>query len=313
MTLQDSSSTVSGSKAAGHELHCPICEYDLHGLPEPRCPECGFAFDWADLQREQEEYPDFFETARADRARAFFSTLARSAFPFRFWRRLHPTLRPRSRRLIVYSLIATVLGVAGALAISGAPLIEFARWNANQRRFILSHYANPRDSEETAFAAQLARPFGSVEQYVDWAYPSPAYARFWKRGFINARGHAFLPAVVIAWPLLTFLGLMIFRVSLLSASISPAHVLRCTVYSADAVTWLFPGLAIALPLIGVFGVESALWSGYLPVALLMLLAVRILIAYRRYLRIKRGLAMVICSQIMAALLFSKLALWLNGY
>jgi hypothetical protein len=23
--------------------HCPACDYDLTGLPEPRCPECGFA------------------------------------------------------------------------------------------------------------------------------------------------------------------------------------------------------------------------------------------------------------------------------
>ncbi len=31
-------------------LHCPRCGYDLRGLPQPRCPECGLAFaadDWA--------------------------------------------------------------------------------------------------------------------------------------------------------------------------------------------------------------------------------------------------------------------------
>ena len=24
---------------------CPQCEYDLHGIPSERCPECGFGFD----------------------------------------------------------------------------------------------------------------------------------------------------------------------------------------------------------------------------------------------------------------------------
>src|SRR5688572_30737559 len=27
---------------------CLRCGYQLHGLPEPRCPECGNDFDWND-------------------------------------------------------------------------------------------------------------------------------------------------------------------------------------------------------------------------------------------------------------------------
>lgn len=27
------------------ELHCPQCAYDLRGIAEERCPECGFGFD----------------------------------------------------------------------------------------------------------------------------------------------------------------------------------------------------------------------------------------------------------------------------
>lgn len=29
--------------------HCPQCDYDLTGLPEPRCPECGCAFTWEEV------------------------------------------------------------------------------------------------------------------------------------------------------------------------------------------------------------------------------------------------------------------------
>lgn len=31
-------------------LSCPKCGYDLYGIPETRCPECGFGFDFAALR-----------------------------------------------------------------------------------------------------------------------------------------------------------------------------------------------------------------------------------------------------------------------
>ena len=30
--------------------HCRICDYNLHGLIEPRCPECGTAFTWEEME-----------------------------------------------------------------------------------------------------------------------------------------------------------------------------------------------------------------------------------------------------------------------
>jgi len=32
-------------------LHCPACRYDLKGLSEPRCPECGTVIDPAVIRR----------------------------------------------------------------------------------------------------------------------------------------------------------------------------------------------------------------------------------------------------------------------
>lgn len=30
-------------------MYCRRCGYQLTGLSEDRCPECGYAFDWPDL------------------------------------------------------------------------------------------------------------------------------------------------------------------------------------------------------------------------------------------------------------------------
>jgi hypothetical protein len=315
MSSTDSSSisTATPSAPAERELHCPICDYNLRGLPDPRCPECGFAFQWDDLVREQPPFPHFFETSRAHHPRAFLHTLFRSAIALQFWRALHPALKPRARRIALFGIIAIAFGLFASMLVGGAPIYDYARWNLERREFILSNYQHPTNSENEAYATQLAKPFGSVEQYVDWAYPRLSSIQFWKRAIYVDRSGTLLPAIVVGWPVLTFLALMIFRVSLLHARISPAHVLRCTTYSADIVAWLVPLLVLILPAFFYVGTEHVLWSGYLPLVLLVLLSTRVMIAYQLYLRIKRGLAMVISSQIMTALIFSKLALWLNGY
>jgi hypothetical protein len=43
--------TPPQSAAVDTALRCPQCEYNLTGLAEPRCPECGARFDWEELRR----------------------------------------------------------------------------------------------------------------------------------------------------------------------------------------------------------------------------------------------------------------------
>jgi hypothetical protein len=46
-------------------LRCPRCEYNLTGLVEARCPECGTTFDWEDVRRGGPKYPTIaFERSR---------------------------------------------------------------------------------------------------------------------------------------------------------------------------------------------------------------------------------------------------------
>jgi hypothetical protein len=46
-------------------IRCPLCDYDLRGLSEPLCPECGYRFAWDELLDAQLRSHRFlFEHAR---------------------------------------------------------------------------------------------------------------------------------------------------------------------------------------------------------------------------------------------------------
>jgi hypothetical protein len=48
--------------AQREDLLCPLCEYNLRGLTDPRCPECGYRFDWDQLRDEKlKTHPYLFE------------------------------------------------------------------------------------------------------------------------------------------------------------------------------------------------------------------------------------------------------------
>ena len=63
-----------------NHVYCPACGYDLHGIPERRCPECGFGFDKAAaLSVSIAEAQHAFAAARAVIAIAAMSVICAGA------------------------------------------------------------------------------------------------------------------------------------------------------------------------------------------------------------------------------------------
>src|SRR5205085_3308975 len=85
------------------EFVCPLCEYNLRGLTNPRCPECGYAFDWPDvLEADRRRHPYLFEHYPRRNLWSFFRTLRGSLLPSGFWEKLKATHAINPRRLFIY-------------------------------------------------------------------------------------------------------------------------------------------------------------------------------------------------------------------
>src|SRR5687768_5496500 len=84
---------------------CPLCDYDLRGLAEPRCPECGYRFTWPEvLDPARRVHPYLFEHYPHRSAWAFLRTLLGGLRPRRFWTGLLPAQPGRPRRIVDYWL-----------------------------------------------------------------------------------------------------------------------------------------------------------------------------------------------------------------
>ena len=96
--------------AISQTVRCPLCEYDLRGLAEPRCPECGYQFTWPELLDADRRAKLFvFEHAIAHHRRAFIRTSLAGWWPWLFWRRLQPQDPIDGDRLRLYGLISSFL------------------------------------------------------------------------------------------------------------------------------------------------------------------------------------------------------------
>lgn len=304
---------------AAEELHCPLCDYNLRGLEEPRCPECGYSFTWDELNSpERRLHPYLFEHHPERNLWSFRRTLLGGLRPGRFWRTLFPTQPSRPRRLAVYGI---VVSCAWLLVLLPQVVRSIAAVDADQvtrQAVLVTNF--PRMSA-AARDATLKR-FGSPQAWAAVVEPRWPHPMLWTRA---ARARLldvtlFAAILWLAWPWLTLGGLMIFQVSMRRARVCPVHVLRCVVYTGDVSLWMaafmFALILIDVAAEGPVGRASGRGpGGSVILASAVLLAVatyRLGTAYRDYLRFDHPFATAAAVQLMVTLLAYKGVLdWVN--
>lgn len=292
--------------AVGEEIHCPLCDYNLRGLIEPRCPECGFRFEWPDLlEPSRRLHPFLFEHNRG--IRPFWRTLLAGWRPRRFWSRLHPAQPSRPRRLLRYWLLCALPVALSVLSGLATLVMEVIQANKAGQAGQLRWLSSPRGADELQWVLQQ---FGSVQNYLDVFAPTDPIAAL--RFILRNAGfylEVFVAAVTpLAWTWLTLASLLLFQFSMQRARIRTVHVMRCVIYASDVYFWAGLFLAFYMPLrgafLGLFG-PGGIWA--LNVYVLILLfaplvaSYRLTSAYRHYLKFDRPAETIIASQVIVFL------------
>jgi len=286
------------------DIACPMCEYNLRGLTDPRCPECGYQFQWADLlDPSRREHPYLFELKRKSNFTSLWKTAFHGLRPMKFWSALRADHRCIPRRLIAYWFVVntTVL-----LAFASDYFVEVLRDYLDYRSVVSALFVS------TVADSSLIAP------------PRPVPTFSWP---IAPLQDALMgPSLVLAWPCLTFLALSIFQISMRRAKVKQVHVLRCVVYCGDillciasaalmynagrAVMLLLsnnsiaPGRSPGLHLL----VQRHISYDYSPAGqaavfwiVWIIFVYRLTIAYWRYLKFEHVLLTLLTSQIIAGL------------
>src|SRR5258705_7763065 len=115
-------------------VECPLCLYNLRGLTEPRCPECGYQFQWAELLDPQHpRHPFLFEHHPRRNLWSFFKTLFAGLRPRRFWTSVRPIHDVVRRRLAIYWMICCVSLLLIPLSDAISMMTSVASSNAGMR------------------------------------------------------------------------------------------------------------------------------------------------------------------------------------
>jgi hypothetical protein len=314
--------TLTDSATTRDDLRCPLCEYDLRGLTEPRCPECGYRFAWSDLTDPSKRLHRYlFEHHPERNAWSFAQTLLGGLGPRRFWRSLLPAQPWSVRRLLLYWCLAASMLMAAATAHHAVWSGEYQSKVRAERAIWANRHSSP------PWIQWITREYGSMQRYLDEFHPLPPDPRFYERCWAEEGWWStYLAAAWLAWPWLTFTTLLLFRFSMRRARIKPVHVLRCVLYSFAAVLWLglvaacavaarawwlwngvpsrvrlpAPPISVAEP----FNYrrdllcEALFWFG---LVLLVVVSYRLASAFRHYLRFDHPVASVLCAQLIVLL------------
>ena len=284
--------------AADADVPCPLCEYNLRGLTDPRCPECGYRFAWAEVLTPRPTHPYLFECHPERNVWSFARTQAGGYRPRLFWATLQPAIRIRPMRLAAYWTLSVALPVAGVGLAAGRAAVDVKARNGSQRRTALTWtVASP-----SQLAATIARYDPPV---TSWRFRDQVVDR------LRWGGSGVVLVAVLAWPCVTFATLQVFAVSMRRAQVRRAHVARCAIYSCDI------GVAAALATLVALGSARYTRDAGTPAMLLAGVALytsyRLGTAYRLYLRFHRPFLTALASQGIVLLIGFKWFLWALGY
>jgi hypothetical protein len=292
-------------EAVTEEFHCPLCEYNLRGLSTPRCPECGYSFAWKEIiEAKYTHHPYLFEQHPERNIRSFFGTLVRGYLPRRFWKTLLATHAVRTRRLMIYGgVFALVIGV-------GVFGIRFTRTAmAVQTRSVATLpwlKANWNTPVDPAVAIRLRQQYGTLNNYIDQYAPAFPSRNYWKAVLVRDDWRSVSIAMIAAgWPVLTLLTLVIFVASFHRAGIRREHLVRCAVYSADAMLLVPVALAIVwqfMPSVIWWRWDESAMDALVLLGVVPFITYRLVWAFRSYLRFRHGVATVLASQVIVVLM-----------
>ena len=295
-----SAATAPGApdwSASDAQIECPLCEYNLRGLTDTRCPECGYTFTWAEvLTPNRQRHPYLFEHHPEAPVISVLKTLFGTLRPRRFWRSLHPSQPSKPARLLLYFLIIEAVALLPLFAkgMFGAP---------DQPGSMAWQYR----ATKMRVAVRSVRPYESYRSQIAGALPRrTTWTELIAGPLLYRPFDGLLPVCIVAplaWPLLTFLLLSIFRISIRRARLRANHLGRCVIYSADVAFW--PGIPLAV-LVTINAVAPTpgfitepLVEGIMLVTVLLWLVMtyRLVFACAHYLRFRHAAAMVLSTQI----------------
>ena len=266
------------------ELHCPLCTYNLRGLAEPRCPECGYRFGWAELTDPTlKTHPYLFEHHPKRWIWSFWRTAVGGLRPVRFWKGINPQQKSRRGRMLLYWLLAMAVGFISVFGM-----------------LMVVHYM--RLAEERAFWVSWIQRRG-LQRPATPPIPLTGVADAAARDSVLRT----MAAIALSWPAMTWLTLQIFFQSMARAKVRGAHVLRCVVYSSDAAIWLLPFSMLVFSIFWLGGERYipqflALSIVYGGVIAAVLMIFRLYLAYKLYLRFDHPFLTILASQIIGVLL-----------
>ena len=273
-----------------------MCEYNLRGLTETRCPECGYQFLWkALLDPNARLHPYLFEHHPESNFKSFWKTAAGGLIPWRFWKTLNPAQKSKPRRLFIYWLICAGFSIVTLLAYQ-LYLATFLAKNGmigfNYRTMI---YAIPPTPAPRTSLWDGVRALDPPLYSIDFIRQA---ARF------NAQYAVLLRLTILhlVWPWLTYVTMLIFSQTMRRVNVKPIHALRCILYTTDIGVWLGLPLLLLIALLP----WVPFFMVYIPALLLVfslpfVLIFRLASAYKHYMQFDKPLLTVIASQLIVLL------------